>query len=129
MRRSIRRTAGYGLPPPRRVANFPGMGVFEFIVILVLISTLGKAAIAISGPLADHLGDLLREMAAEKRARREALQSGQPVSVEVVEELELRLARIEDRLAFLEELKRPDRRSSLTSGSVGGDAGRGTDRG
>lgn len=95
------------------------MGVFEFILILVVISTLGKAAIAIGGPLLNHLGDYLKELAAEKRARREGLEAGSPLPPEVVEELELRLARIEERLDFLEELRAPAKRRAIAGGAAG----------
>lgn len=90
------------------------MGLFEFIIVLVLITTLGKAAMAIAGPLAKPLADLLREMAAERRAARQALESGVRLDSDVVEELEIRLARIEDRLGFLEELRGSPSRPALT---------------
>jgi hypothetical protein len=102
------------------------MGVFEFVIILVLISTLGKAAIAIGGPLLNHVGDYFRELAAEKRTRRETLESGSPLPPEVIEELELRLARIEDRLDFLEELRAPVERRAISGGGAG--PSRGPDR-
>jgi hypothetical protein len=93
------------------------MGVFTFIIILVLISTLGKAALAIAGPLGDHLGELLREMSAERKARREAIESGVRLDSVVVEELETRLDRIEQRLDFIEELRAPEQPASLPRGA------------
>lgn len=105
------------MPPllalPSTRVNFAGMGVFEFIVILVLISTLGKVAIAVGGPLAGHVGDLLKEMAEDRRAGRETVGPGGNVGVDTVEELEGRLARIEDRLDFIEALKAPSRPPAL----------------
>ncbi len=92
------------------------MGVFEFILILVLITTMGKVVAALGGPLSDHLGDYLRETAAERKARRESLESGgSSMDAALIEELETRLGRIEDRLDFLEELRAPARRRSLSS--------------
>ncbi|MGK7311606.1 MAG: hypothetical protein ACN0LA_05150 [Candidatus Longimicrobiales bacterium M2_2A_002] len=96
------------------------MELFEFIIILVLISTIGKVLIEVGGPLASKLGDLARELAASRKADREELTA--TLETDVVEELERRLARIEDRLDFLEELKAPDPTRAL-----GG--GRGLDRG
>lgn len=95
------------------------MGVFEFIIIIVVISTLGKVAISVGGPLVDKLGDLAGEVARSKKAERQ----GAVLEPEVVEELEKRLARIEDRLDFLEELKAPSR-----SRALGGGLDRGADR-
>lgn len=106
------------MPSQAGGVNLCAMGLFEFILIIVVVSALGKAAMAIGGPLADHLGDFLRETAAEKRARREALESGAMPGADVLEELELRLGRIEDRLDFLEELRAPpDRRALHGTGS------------
>lgn len=89
------------------------MGVFAFIIIVILISTVGKAALAVAGPLGEHLGDLLREVTAERRASRQALESGVRLDSTVVEELETRLSRIEERLDFMEELRAPERQASL----------------
>lgn len=101
------------------------MGVFEFILILVLISTIGKVAASLGGPLFDHLGDYLRETAAERKARRESLESGGPAADgALIEELETRLTRIEDRLDFLEELRAPARHRSLASPPDDGDEAR-----
>jgi hypothetical protein len=99
------------------------MGLFTFILLLVLITTVGKAAVALLGPLADHAGDYLRETAAERKARRESLQTGGAVDPVLIEELETRLARIEDRLDFLEELRAPARRTSLSAGRAEDDGG------
>ena len=96
------------------------MELFEFIIILVLISTIGKVLIEVGGPLVSKLGDLARELAASRQADREELAA--TLEADVVEELERRLARIEDRLAFLAALKAPDQ----TRGRGGG---RGLDRG
>lgn len=93
------------------------MGVFEFVIILVIITTLGKVAISVGRPLVDRLGDIAGELAASKRAERE--RTSQPrLDPDVVDEIERRLARIEDRLDFLEELKAPEKPRAL-----GGDHG------
>lgn len=84
------------------------MGVFTFIILIVLISTIGKAALVIAGPLGEHLGGLLGELTAERRARREALERGVRPDSTVVEELETRLSRLEERLDFMEELRAPE---------------------
>ncbi len=96
------------------------MELFEFIIILVLITTIGKVLIGVGGPLVSKLGDLAGELAASRKAERE--EAVATLESDVVEELERRLARIEDRLDFLEELKAPDRPRALGSG-------RGLDRG
>lgn len=96
------------------------MPLFEFILLIVLITTLGKIVIEVGGPLIEKIGDLVTELAASKRADRQGVTSGD-LDPEVLEELERRLARIEDRLDFLEELKAPDRRRTI--------GGRGPDRG
>lgn len=85
------------------------MGVFEMIILVVIITTFGKIGLT----LADHAGALMKESAAERRARKAAIESGAPMARDVVEELERRLTRIEDRLDFLEELRAPERRRSL----------------
>lgn len=89
------------------------MGVFTFIIVIILISTVGKVALAVAGPLGENLADLLREMTAERRARRQALESGVRLDSTVVEELETRLSRIEERLDFMEELRAPEGRVAL----------------
>lgn len=93
------------------------MGVFEFVIILVVITTLGKVIMAVGAPLVDKVGDLVKELASSRRGEPSDLAQLDPV---VLEELENRLARIEDRLDFLEELRAPDRRRAI---------GRGLDRG
>lgn len=87
------------------------MELFEFILILVLITTVGKVLIEVGGPLVNKLGDLARELASSKKEERAAA-----LESEVVEELERRLARIEDRLDFLEELKAPEKPRALGGG-------------
>lgn len=93
------------------------MGVFEFVIILVIITTLGKVAMAVGAPLVDKIGDLVKELAASRRGEGEGRTELNPG---VLEELENRLARIEDRLDFLEELRAPERRRAI--------GGRGLDR-
>lgn len=92
------------------------MGVFTFVLLIILITTVGKAALAIAGPLGDHLGELLKEMTRERKARRQALESGVRLDSVVVEELETRLARIEERLDFMEELRSPEPSARLPIG-------------
>jgi hypothetical protein len=90
------------------------MPVFEFVLILVLITTIGKVIMAVGAPMVDKLGDLVREMVAARR------EGSAPVELsgDVLDELERRLGRIEDRLDFLEELKAPEKRRSLGSGDL-----------
>ena len=90
------------------------MELFEFILLLVLISTIGKVLIEVGGPLVSKLGDLAGELAASRKAERE--QGAASLDSDVVEELDRRLARIEDRLDFLEELRAPDQRRALGGG-------------
>lgn len=90
------------------------MGVFEFIIIIVIISTLGKAAMAVGGPLVDKLGDIAREMASSRRV--DGSGSSAALESEAIEELERRLVRIEDRLDFLEELRAPRKPRALSGG-------------
>ncbi len=92
------------------------MDVFTFVLLIILITTLGKAGVAIAAPIGRHLGDLLKEMSAERKASRQALESGVRLDSVVIEELETRLARIEERLDFVEELRRPDRLAGLSAG-------------
>lgn len=100
------------------------MGVFTFIILVILISTLGKAALALAGPVGEHLGELMSEMTAERRARRVALESGVRLDSTVVEELETRLARIEERLDFMEELGGREPRVSLPEHATAADPDR-----
>lgn len=100
------------------------MDVFEFVIILVIITTVGKVAMAVGAPLVDKIGDLVKELAASRRGEGEDPAGLDPV---VVEELENRLARIEDRLDFLEELKAPDQRRAI--GRRGLDRGASPQRG
>lgn len=90
------------------------MELFEFIIILVLITTVGKVLIEVGGPLVNRLGDLVGELAASRKSEREEMVA--TLESDVVEELERRLARIEDRLDFLEELKAPERPRELGDG-------------
>lgn len=94
------------------------MGLFEFIIIIVLIISLTEAATKILAPVSRRLAELLAESAREKRALRKGEGSAPAaLPVEVIEALENRLARIEDRLDFLEELKAPAEHPAL-SGSI-----------
>lgn len=61
------------------------MGVFEFIIIIVLITTIGKVAMVVGAPLVDKLGDIVGEMAASRRAGGSA--SSTALESEVIEEL------------------------------------------
>lgn len=90
------------------------MGLFEFILIMVLALSLIEAGTKIMLPVAKRFAELIGESAREKRVRREGMEAG-PLPTQVVEELESRLARIEDRLDFLEELRAPAQRPSLAS--------------
>jgi hypothetical protein len=92
------------------------MDVFTFVILIILITTLGKAGVAIAAPLGRHLGDLLKEMSAERKASRQALETGVRLDSVVVEELETRLARIEERLDFVEQLRKPDPLAGLPAG-------------
>lgn len=97
--------------------TFPSMEVFEFVIILVIITTLGKVLMTVGVPMVNRLADLVRELAAGNRTDVDA--AGKGVEPELLEEIENRLARIEDRLAFLEELKAPDRRRVIGGRPVG----------
>ena len=88
------------------------MGIFEFILLILVIITVGEVLTKVGVPLVDKLGDVVKEMSSGKRSDREV----RSLDSEVVEELERRLARIEDRLDFLEELRAPDRRRALGGG-------------
>jgi len=89
------------------------MDPFEFVIIIVLIVSLTKAGSALMTPIASRIGDLIGEMAQERRARRERLPRAADYDDEAIAHIERRLARIEDRLDFLEELRKPDDRTAL----------------
>ena len=93
------------------------MGVFEFVIILVLIVTVGEAATKIMVPISKRVAEYIAESIREKRALREggAAPPGHELPGEAIVELEERLARIEDRLDFIEELKAPERRPGIGS--------------
>lgn len=78
------------------------MDVFLFIIILVAIVTFGEVATKVGIPLTRKLGELIGEGVGGKR---EGAAIPSPELAEAMESLENRLARIEDRLDFLEELK------------------------
>ena len=88
------------------------MDVFQFILLIVIISTVGKVLIEVGGPMVNKLGDV-----ASALASRGGDDNGpSALDSEVVEELERRLARIEDRLDFLEQLRAPDSHRRLGGG-------------
>ncbi|MEJ2184950.1 MAG: hypothetical protein P8Z36_03335 [Gemmatimonadota bacterium] len=91
------------------------MGVFEFVLILVLVTSLFKVGGRLMAPVAARFADLLGEMAADRRARREGV--GPAADPELIAELEQRLARIEDRLDFLEALRAPRAADRLPTGT------------
>lgn len=83
------------------------MDPLEFVLAIVIIGILVRAGSAVLGPIAGKFAELIGEAAADRRASREGLTRGGGVDTDAIEHLERRLARIEDRLDFLEELKRP----------------------
>lgn len=89
------------------------MDLFTFILILVGIITMGEVATKVGVPLVRRLGDLVGEPRRPKAAAAET----SPELPAAIEALEVRLARIEDRLDFLEELKAAPRQPALTEGS------------
>lgn len=86
------------------------MGVFEFVLILVFMVVAFEAGTKLLLPVARRLADLLADMVEERRELRRGPPPAQ-VSDRALEEIEDRLARIEDRLEFMEELRAPDRAS------------------
>jgi hypothetical protein len=104
------------------------MGLFEFILILMAIIVFGEIVTKVLPPLVNRMADLIGDMLQERRQLRTG--ESQPPPEAWLEELEGRLARVEERLEFLEELKAPDRPAALKSGrgaKVPGRAGDGTD--
>lgn len=92
-----------------------------FILILVFMVVIIEAGTKLLLPVSRRLADLIGAMAEEKRQvgrgpgrDTDPEPHGLPAALE---EIEARLARIEDRLDFLEELKAPDSRPALRSGA------------
>jgi hypothetical protein len=105
---------------PILLAPLPGrtllrMGVFEFVIILVLVTSLFKVGGRLMAPVAARFADLLGEMASDRRARREGV--GPAPDPELIAELEQRLARIEERLDFVEALRAPAATDRLPRGT------------
>lgn len=92
------------------------MGLFEFIIIIVLIASGFEMVTKIGVALARQLGARRRDAGTAG-----AVESGS-VRAEAIEELEQRLVRIEDRLDFLEELKSPPERPLLSRDSPAAEA-------
>jgi hypothetical protein len=93
------------------------MGLFEFILILVFMVVIIEAGTKLLLPLSRRAADLMGAMAEERRL------AGKPAPRATLldanlEEIEDRLARIEDRLGFLEELKAGDSHPALRGGPV-----------
>jgi hypothetical protein len=86
------------------------MGVFEFVLILVFMVVAFEAGTKLMLPVARRLADLLADMVEERRELRRGPPPSQ-LSDRALEEIEDRLARIEDRLEFMEQLREPDRAS------------------
>jgi hypothetical protein len=108
------------------------MGVFEFVLILVALVVLVEAGTKLLAPLSRRLADLVGDMVDERRqvrgGHRDAPAPTRATLPDAaLEEIEDRLARIEDRLGFLEELKAPPRRSALGRGSEPEESDRGAD--
>jgi hypothetical protein len=94
------------------------MGLFEFILILVFLVVAFEAGTKLMAPLSRRLADLVGEMVEERRHQRlgpPARRHEEPSS-QAIEALEDRLARLEERLEFLEELRSSPARSALASG-------------
>lgn len=103
------------------------MGVFEFILILMVIIVIGEVATKVLPPLAGRAADLLGDVVRERREER----AGPPppgLPPEALEELENRIARIEERLLFLEELKAPEGRRAIEAATRGDDGSSARDR-
>lgn len=92
------------------------MGLFQFILILVFMVVIIEAGTKLLLPLSRRLADLIGVMADEKRQLRHGTPPARLPDA-AIEEIEGRLARIEDRLGFLEELRAPAERASIGAGS------------
>lgn len=91
------------------------MGLFEFILILVLLISVFEAGTKLLMPVSRRLADLIGDMVEERRALRgEGGSAPSHLPDASLEDIEDRLARIEDRLEFLEELKAPPRPRALS---------------
>jgi Tfp pilus assembly protein PilO len=88
------------------------MGFFEFILILVLLVVVVDAGTKLLVPISSRLADLIAVSVEERRGVRTGEQQ-RSLPEPVLEELEERLAELEDRLRFLEELKTPRRPPAL----------------
>jgi hypothetical protein len=95
------------------------MGLFEFILILVFMVVIIEAGTKLLLPLARRMADLIGAMADERRG---VVRRAEPAALTdaTFEEIENRLARIEDRLGFLEELRAPVDRHAVPAGSERG---------
>jgi len=97
------------------------MGLFEFILILVFLVLVFEAGTKLLMPVSRRLADLISDMVDERRGVRADPRTAAPPSAlpdASLEELEDRLARVEDRLAFLEELKAAPRQRALGQAEV-----------
>jgi hypothetical protein len=84
------------------------MGVFEMVVVLVLIGTAGKVARAFAP----------RRLPAETEARVRALEAALQASEARLAETEERVADLGEKLVFMEDLlASPERRTPLPPGS------------
>lgn len=91
------------------------MNIFYFILILVLIISVTEMITKIGVPLAKRLAD--RTSDADLERLRDEVRAAAALPPEAMDELEQRLARIEDRLAFLEALKEPVETPRLSAGA------------
>lgn len=90
------------------------MNIFYFILILVLIISVTEMITKIGAPLAKRLAD--RTSDADLERLRDEVRAAAALPPEALDELEQRLARIEDRLEFLEALKEPVETPRLSAG-------------
>jgi hypothetical protein len=88
------------------------MGLFEFILILVFMVVIIEAGTKLLVPISRRLADLIAAMVEERRQLQRPAEPSAHRDASL-EEIEERLARIEDRLGFLEELRSPEPRPAL----------------
>jgi len=91
------------------------MNPFEMVVILVLIGAVAKAGTTLMLPISNALARWLEEAALDRRISREGTTRELPGPVST-EALESRLARLEERLDFVEALRAPDPRPKVAPG-------------